>query len=138
MSITTQFIRFLGVGGFATALHYAIMATLVALGWMGPVAASTLGFSISAVLNYWLNHRFTFSSSRTHASALPRFMVVALTGLVINGALMVFAANGLELHYLLAQLIATAGTVLWNFALARTWAFAQTRQAPVNREDSCP
>ncbi|MBK7457472.1 MAG: GtrA family protein [Betaproteobacteria bacterium] len=62
--IATQFLRFLGVGGLATALHYAIMAALVVRGWMGPVAASTLGFSVSAVLNYRLNHRFTFRSGQ--------------------------------------------------------------------------
>jgi putative flippase GtrA len=137
MSLAAQFFRFLGVGGLCTAIHYAIMAALVALGWMAPVAASTLGFSISAVLNYRLNHQFTFQSGRTHAAALPRFIIVALTGLLINGALVAFAVSALQLHYVLAQLIATAGTVVWNFAVARTWAFAHGKQAPVNREDPC-
>lgn len=137
MTVATEFFRFLGVGGIATAVHYAIMAGLVALGLAGPVAASTWGFSVSALLNYGLNHRFTFKSGRAHTSALPRFVVVALTGLVINAGLVALGVITLKLHYVFAQLMATAGTVVWNFALARTWAFARSKQMPVNREDSC-
>ena len=45
---------------------------------MGAVAASTLGAIAGALVNYSLNHRFTFASDKAHRQALPRFAVVAV------------------------------------------------------------
>lgn len=123
-----QFARFLLVGGLATVVHYALLVTLVQSDAFGPVPASGVGFVCSAVLNYWLSHRYTFKSTQGHAVAIPRFVVVATAGLLINQAVVSATIGWLELHYFMAQVIATACVMTWNFILSRVWTFGGNRQ----------
>jgi putative flippase GtrA len=124
------------VGVIATAIHYAILIVLVQGGFAATVSASSIGFAASVLVNYALNRSFTFRSRRAHADALPRFMIVALIGLGLNGSLVWLFHVSVGLHYLLAQVLATAGTLFSNFVLNRTWAFPQASlsQYPHHRE----
>lgn len=124
MSLSRQFSVFLVIGGVCTGLHYVVLIMFVRLDLLDPVWASALGFCISAVLNYLLNKRLTFSSTRIHRSAAPRFAGVALSGLAINTALIALLNGVLGWHYLFAQVIATGATLVWNFVLHNIWTFA--------------
>ena len=73
-----------GPGRSAPALHYAVLIALVQLARADPVAASTAGAVCGALVNYALNHRFTFASGKSHATALPRFALVAVAGIALN------------------------------------------------------
>jgi putative flippase GtrA len=55
---------------------------------------------------------------------LPRFLVVGVSGLVVNGLLLTGLVEGLGLHYLLAAVAATQGSALWNFFLTEGWVFS--------------
>jgi putative flippase GtrA len=113
---------FLVVGGFATGLQYAIMALLMALAGVPALAASNTGFAISAVAHYLLNAKLTFRSERSHASTLPRFAVTAALGLGINSLLLsLLIAAGL--HPAPAQILTTAGVLIWNYTLNALWTF---------------
>jgi putative flippase GtrA len=113
---------FLVVGGFATGLQYAIMALLMALADVPALAASNIGFAISAVANYLLNAKLTFRSERSHASTLPRFAITAALGLGINSLLLsLLIAAGL--HPAPAQILTTAGVLIWNYTLNALWTF---------------
>jgi len=118
------FLRFVCVGGSATALQYLLLVVLVVeTGWT-PVIASSLAYAISTVFNYALSRSFTFRSHRAHASALPRFVLVSVIGIGINALVVWLSFNQLGLHYLLAQALATVMTLGWNYTAARNWAFA--------------
>jgi len=113
---------FLLVGGFATGLQYAIMALLMALAGMPALTASNTGFAISAMANYWLNAKLTFRSERSHVATLPRFAITAALGLGINSLLLsLLIAAGL--HPAPAQLLTTAGVLIWNYTLNALWTF---------------
>lgn len=56
---------------------------------------------------------------------LLRFVTVGLSGLVVNTLLMVLLVELTGVHYLLAALIATQGSTLWNFAWAERWVFKE-------------
>ncbi len=123
MTLPRQLFRFLIVGGIATAVHYALLMALVYAG-VAPVPASSAGFVLGAIVNYMLNRHFTFASARRHREAVPRFAATALAGLAINGTLMwLFTAAGVP-HYLIAQVGATIGTLVWNFIVNRLWTFS--------------
>lgn len=124
MTIAGQFIRFAIVGGFATSIQYAVLIALVQGAAINAVIASSVGFALSAGINYALNRRITFRSNRPHAKASPRFAAVAAAGLAVNAGLIWVFHVAAGLHYLLAQVLATIGTLLWNFALNRAWTFA--------------
>jgi putative flippase GtrA len=128
-----QFLRFALIGGVATAIQYAVLIILVQAQVSGAVGASAIGFTLSALANYTLNRRFTFHSTRAHVEALPRFTAVALLGLAINTGLIWLFHVPLALHYLVAQVLATCGTLLWNYSLNRVWTFSGPslpREAP--------
>jgi putative flippase GtrA len=124
--LLNQFLRFAGVGVIGTAGHYVILIIVVETLSGDPVVGSTLGFIGGAVINYFLNRRFTFDSKARHAVALPRFLAVAASGMVINASIMAFLSKSLEFQYLLAQLVATALVLVWNFLANRYWTFADS------------
>lgn len=115
-------ISFALVGGFATGVQYALMSLLIWLFDCPLVLASGIGFSVSAVANYALNARLTFRSKERHAKTLPRFIVTALLGLVINSLLLAFLVS-LGMHPALAQLLTTLGVLLWNYTINALWTF---------------
>ena len=115
-------ISFVMVGGFATGVHYALMSLLIWLVDCPLVLASGIGFAVSAVANYALNARLTFRSRESHAKTLPRFVVTALLGLVINTVLLAFLAS-LGMHPAPAQLLTTLGVLLWNYTINALWTF---------------
>jgi putative flippase GtrA len=115
---------FVIVGALATGLQYVILIALVNGGGVPAPIASAVGFSSSALANYALNRHFTFASRRAHVSALPRFLIVATSGLVINTGIVWLAATRAGWYYLLAQIIATLAVLLWTYTFNRHWTFA--------------
>ena len=122
-NIALQFLRFLGVGGSATLLMYALLAIQVELLNWPAVLSSTLAYCLSAVFNYWANYHFTFASEAGHRHALPRFAAIATCGLAINAAIMQLLVHTMAWHYLLAQISATLAVLLWNFFANRHWTY---------------
>ena len=55
------------------------------------------------------------------------FLVVGLTGLLVNSLLLWLATELLGIHYLVSVVLATQGSTLWNFALTERWVFSDTR-----------
>jgi putative flippase GtrA len=122
LDLARQVITFLCVGGFATALHYAVMFALVyALGWH-PVPASTTGFITSAVVNFALNARFTFRSNRSVLHTAPRFAIVAASGLLLNRYMLALVLS-LGIHVLIGQIVATICVLSWNYIINAIWTF---------------
>jgi putative flippase GtrA len=113
------------VGGFATGLQFAIMATLIKWLSVAPVLSSTVGFLVSSAVNYLLNRTLTFSSSRKHVEAMPRFLVVASGGLAINAAAMWLLVEVWRTSPFVAQIPATLTVLAWNFAMHRAWTFSR-------------
>lgn len=120
-----QLLSYLSIGVLATALQYALTASLVLTGWLQLVPASTVAFLISAAFNYWANARLTFAAQgspvRNRAQQL-RFAIMVALGCALN-ALLLRLAVGSGLHPAPSQLIATAGVLISNFALGRLWVF---------------
>lgn len=118
----TRFVRFAAVGGVATTIQYALLILLVRGFGMAPTPASSIGFVLSAGVNYLLNYRFTFRSDRPHGLAAAKFGLLAATGLLMNAAIMRLM-TGAAVHYLMAQMCATAVVLFWNFIGNSLWTF---------------
>jgi len=119
----SQFLRYAGAGAIGTSLHYAVLIGLVQLARAGPVIASTAGAVCGALVNYALNHRFTFASDRPHGRALPRFALVAVAGVALNALVMAVVLAAAGPHYLVAQVIATGTVLAAGFLANRAWTF---------------
>ena len=118
-----QFFRYAAAGAIGTAAQFAILAGLVQLARADAVAASTAGAIAGALVNYALNHRFTFASRREHRIALPRYCAVAGVGILLNAAVLAAMLAFVRLHYLAAQIVATGVVLVAGFVANRRWTF---------------
>ncbi len=118
-----RFSRYAAWGVLGTGVHYLVLVLAVRVAGMEPVVASTLGAVAGALVNYLLNHRYTFAGNAPHRASAPRYFAVALAGMALNALLMGLFVHGLALHYLLSQLLAS-GVVLGATYLANSvWSF---------------
>jgi putative flippase GtrA len=115
-------LRFLLVGGAATALQYLLIWVFLKLGLLDPVPASAIAFAMSSVANYIATARFTFASRNRHSYGLPRFAATAAAGCLINTLVLhVLLTWGASL--LPAQLFATGVVFVWNYMINALWTF---------------
>lgn len=121
--VAMKFLKFIGVGGVATLCQYCLLVVFVEFASLALLVSTMLSYSLSALLNYWLNYHFTFNSDRAHAQALPRFVLVALVGLLINTLVFALFSLVFNFYYLLAQVAATLFALIWNFGANKLWTF---------------
>lgn len=110
------------VGVLATAVHYAIMASLISIQWM-PVSASTAGAAAGALVAYMANRLWTFKASHS-ARRMVRFMAVAALGLLLNAVFLYIIHQWLTDSVIFAQLATTALVFVATFAINLKWSFA--------------
>ncbi len=116
------------VGAVGTLAHYAAFLSLLG-GGVEVLVASFCGYVLGAFVNYAMNRKVTFRSKRPHREAAPRFAAVALAGLGLNLAIVALLHEGLGLHALLAQVVATGVCLVATYALNAAWSFASARSA---------
>lgn len=121
--IIRQFASFTAVGVAGTVAHYCVLIALIYVLQLHPVPASAAGFAVGALVNYGLNYRLTFRSTKMHRESMPKFFIVAIAGLMLNTAIMAVMTTTLRLHYLVAQVFATGCVLIWNFTVNRRWTF---------------
>jgi putative flippase GtrA len=121
-----QFIKFCLVGGTAAAIHFFILYSFTE--WLGIwyVASSVCGFIISAIFNFSANKFWTFRNSakgRAAAGQLARFVLVLVSGLIINTLIIYSITEFFGLDYRLSWVLATGIVMFWNFGFNRLWTF---------------
>lgn len=104
--------------------HYAVLILLVQLIHTNPVAATTNGFIVGALINYILNYRITFNCDKRHSESLTKFLIVACFGGIINAGIMKAGIALIDINYLAIQVIATCFVLLLNFIANKYWTFA--------------
>jgi putative flippase GtrA len=132
-----RFVTFAAVGVLGTASHYLVLVLAVELVAVDPVLASFLGAVTGAVINYFLNHAITFKSTVAHRQGLPKFLMVAASGLALNTGSMALLFDVAGLHYVLSQVLATGAVLVWNYLGSALWAFrAPVTATPSQKEES--
>jgi putative flippase GtrA len=125
-AMARRFLLFAGVGALGTAVHYLVLAVLVEVADVDPRLATAFGFAAGAIVNYALNYRFTFVSSRSHLETAPRFFAIAVIGGVLNVFLVHLGTQVLAMHYFVSQILSTGIVLVFNFAANSAWTFAVT------------
>lgn len=117
------FVRFGIVGVASTFIHVAVFSLLVELFGVAPVAASVPAFFTAMLASYGVNRRWTFEAQGSHRAHLPRYAVVALTGLGLNVLITYVVVNLLGYWYGLALAFVVTVVPVATFLLNRNWAF---------------
>jgi putative flippase GtrA len=118
----SQFLRFAAAGAAGTLLHYLVLVVLVSMLGAAPGPAASAGAVAGACVNYWLNRRYTFQSTRRHSETVPLFIAMAALGAVLNGLIVAKLAS-VAMNFLLAQLFATMFILGLNFLISKKWIF---------------
>lgn len=123
--IAQQFSRFFIVGTLSAITQFLILITLVEGFNTKPIWSSALGYIGGALINYYLNHLFTFKSKLSHRKALLRFSLNSLLGLLLNMLLMAIFLS--YYPYLISQILASGIILTWNFLIHRYWTFGSRK-----------
>jgi len=122
-ALTQKFIKFSAVGAVCTLLQYVFLIVGVEVFSASVPVSSTVGFIVSAALNYLLNYHFTFHSNRSHLLAASKFIVVAAVGVALNYVFITLLATHLHVPYIAAQVATTAAVLVWTFLANAHWSF---------------
>jgi len=116
-------LRFAVSGVLATATHVLVFVAGIELLDASPVIAAVPAFCTALLVSYGLNYRWTFDASGAHRVMLPRFTVVATTGLGLNVLItyMVVDVGGYWYGYALTAVITIIP--LLTFLLSKFWVF---------------
>ena len=120
-----KFLAFGTVGIIGTTAHYLTLILLVEALGADPVPATTLGFVVGALINYLLNHHYTFKSSKAHMDAGPKFFLIAVATGLVNSLMVHAGVHHLDQGYLPVQVITTLIVFSANFALNSIWTFRE-------------
>lgn len=119
-----MFARYSLVGIIATCVHYLVLWSLVEFAGTTAGPAAAVGATFGALTAYGGNRRFTFMTCAPNGVALPRFLLVGAFGVIASASIVWAGTEWLDMHYLMAQVVATALTLWTGFALNRRWTFA--------------
>lgn len=119
-----QLLQFALVGGAAAATHLAVVALLVPLTGLAPLAANVLAFLVAFGVSYHGHAQLTFSSAGVRGWAVAtRFFAVACLSFAANELLYAAALHWLHWHYLWSLAAVLVLVAVATFVFSKFWAF---------------
>ena len=125
-----EFVKFCIVGSVAALTNFIVYISLTIFLNIWYVYSAACAFAISAVFNFTTNKLWTFRNKdigRRAVHQVAKFVVVMVSGLVINTFLIYFFTERGGLDWRLSWVIATGLITFWNFGFNRFWTFSRRR-----------
>jgi putative flippase GtrA len=116
-------VRFGVVGVLTAMVHYGLLYVGVEWANLPATLASSIGFVVAVVFNYFMHYNWTFGEPAPHGRTMRRYLLMVTCGFLLNAAVMFVGEHWGSVHYLLTQALALVAVVLWNFVLSNTWVF---------------
>jgi putative flippase GtrA len=118
-----RLLRFAVSGGLATAVHVSVFVTVVE--WLGvrAVVAAGVAFVVALLVSYGMNYHWTFSASGPHRVMLPRFVMVAVLGLLMNLGITYAVVDMAGYWYGYALMLIVLIVPLMTFIFSQRWVF---------------
>jgi putative flippase GtrA len=126
-------LRFAIVGGANTALDFGILFVLVFLG-MDKIAANFVSTGIAFIFSFFVNKSFTFKSKGGNVKKqFALFLLITIIALwVIQPIIIALITNLLSataipdsVALLIAKLIATVASLVWNYVFYKRFVFKE-------------
>lgn len=128
-----QKIKFATIGAFNTALDFAILFSLKALG-INIAFSNIVSTGITFILSFILNKKITFNSTnKTKQESIKEFLsftIITLFGLWVIQTLVIYIITSILSNILIsnitlfiAKIIATIFSLIWNFVLYKKVVF---------------
>ena len=128
-----QKIKFATIGAFNTALDFAILFSLKALG-INVAFSNIVSTGVTFILSFILNKKITFNSTnKTKQENIKEFLsftIITLFGLWVIQTLVIYIISSILSNILIsnitlfiAKIIATIFSLIWNFVLYKKVVF---------------
>jgi putative flippase GtrA len=130
--IRREFLRFIIVGVVATAMDFAVLATLTSHFQWHYLAANTISFSVGNIVSYCLSIRWVFKNRREEKwmREFLLFVLIGIGGLGISELCIFSVVEFLRLHYSIGKLVAVGTTLFWNYGVKKVCLFRARRRLP--------
>jgi putative flippase GtrA len=124
-------LRFAIVGGANTALDFALLFIFVGLG-INSIAANYISTSIAFIFSFFVNKSFTFKAKGGNVKKqFALFLLISIIALWVIQPLIILAVTAIlapfgwnvSLVLFIAKLIATVGSLIWNYLLYARFVF---------------
>ncbi|MBG9794357.1 hypothetical protein ABD76_18315 [Paenibacillus dendritiformis] len=116
-----QFIKYGLVGIVGTVIHTGTLVVLVEYCSMSPYLASIMGFTLSLIISYFINLKWTFNNN--NLSTFFKYITVSLSGLCLNMLTMYIFVHLFSIWYLVAQIVTVIIVPISNFTFNKYWTF---------------
>jgi putative flippase GtrA len=129
LGLLVQSLRFGIVGIAATLTHVAVFVALIQTGDAAPLLANALAFGVAFVLSFLGHFWWTFRApaeleTRRWAPALVRFLVIALSGFLLNTAVVFMVVEVLTVSYMYAAVLMVTVVPACVFVASKFWVFS--------------
>jgi putative flippase GtrA len=125
-----QLVLYFIVGGICFVIDVGGFVALRFFFKLPILSASTLSFVTATLFNYVLCCGFVFRSGRfSRSEEIIRLFIIALIGLGLNTAVLVFLTKIMYLDPTLAKILAVIPVFAWNYIGRRTMVFEGTPPA---------
>jgi putative flippase GtrA len=128
VTVGMQLVSFLVIGGLA-AVSFVVLSSLM-VGALPGVPSWIVGagcYALFILPVYLLHRRFSFRSGAAHRRAVPRYVGVQLSGLVLAAIFSFICYRLIGMPTVVASLLVIGLTSGVNFVVLRLWAFAGSR-----------
>jgi putative flippase GtrA len=130
-----RLVRYFFVGGAAALLDISLFTLFAHVLGFNYLVVASCTFILATIANYVLSIRHVFESGsryrKTHEIVLV--FLVSVVGLLCNQSVLYFMVNTLNLHLVLAKIVATATVFAWNYLLRAKVIFYRVEPAVVAR-----
>lgn len=122
-----KIVKYFFVGAAAAAIDLALFIVFAKLLGYDYLVVSIFGFVIATLVNYLLGIKFIFRRGVRFSTRheLILLYLVSATALALNTGLLYLFVEHLNLDSLVAKLLATLCTFLWNYNLRQRFIFRE-------------
>jgi len=127
LSISRQGLRFVSVGGVCYTIGLFTQWILTSHIRMHYLVSYGIAVVITSILNWLLNRKWTFESfDPQYVKEILRHQFINLSSLTLATAIYIALVSGLDINYLVANIIITPLMLIINFYLQRYLVFRKT------------
>lgn len=126
--LNLRFTKFIIIGVLSTLTHALFFVMFIEILGIAPVVSSIPSFSLAVIVSYTGNYVWTFESDSRHIVQFPKFISVAIIGLLANILITYTIVDILGAWYGLALATVIILVPLMTYQLNRLWVFNRESQ----------
>ena len=123
------------VGALGASIHFFSMVLCVEVFGISSLISSIIGFSLSLVISFILNYKWTFrngvnphNENDNRNKYFIKYLLVSISGLLVNLITIYLINNVFLVWYVYAQMVASFIVPIHNYILNKYWTFSKKQK----------